>query len=153
MNHMEPLVVKTMLQSKLIADVSIPEIYPNLKVIQKSMAVYSSTRLTHNAWIKEYSDDSDIILIVQLLKSDKLKKYVARETDSSGIWVLLKYHKDLFPKNGLLYWRVSLKNHKGPISQFVLPKNFICKVISACHDDSGHLGMERTLGLWQMMCA
>ena len=42
-----------------------------------------------------------------------------------------------------------LKNHSGPISQFVLPKNFVHKVILACHDDNGHLGMERTLGLLQ----
>ena len=61
----------------------------------------------------------------------------------------MKYHKDLFIKNGLLYQRVSLKNHQEPISQFVLPKNFVCKGILACHDDSGHLGMERTLGLLQ----
>ena len=49
----------------------------------------------------------------------------------------------------MLYRRVSLKNHQGPISQFVLPKCFVCKVILACHDDSCHLGMERTLGLLQ----
>ena len=42
-----------------------------------------------------------------------------------------------------------LKNHSEPISQFVLPKNFVCKVILTCHDDNGHLGMERTLGLLQ----
>ena len=35
-----------------------------------------------------------------------------------------------------------LKNHSEPISQFVLPKNFIHKVILTCHDDNGHLGME-----------
>ena len=63
--------------------------------------------------------------------------------------VLLKYRKDLFLKNGLLYWKLMLKNHSEQISQFVLPKNFICKVILACHDDNGHLGMERTLGLLQ----
>ena len=45
--------------------------------------------------------------------------------------------------------RVLLKNHQGPISQFVLPKDFISKVILACHDDNGHSGMERTLGLLQ----
>ena len=61
----------------------------------------------------------------------------------------MKYCKDLFLRNGLLYWRVTLKNNQEPISQFVLPKNFICKVILVCHDDSGHLGMERTLGLLQ----
>ena len=45
--------------------------------------------------------------------------------------------------------RVSLKNHQGPISQFVLPKSFVCKVILACHNNNGHLGMERTMGLLQ----
>ena len=31
-----------------------------------------------------------------------------------------------------------LKNHSEPISQFVLPKNFVHKVILACHDDNGN---------------
>ena len=31
----------------------------------------------------------------------------------------------------------------------MLPKRFIHKVILACHDDNGHLGMERTLALLQ----
>ena len=31
----------------------------------------------------------------------------------------------------------------------MLPKHFVCKVTLACHDDNGHLGMERTLGLSQ----
>ena len=44
-----------------------------------------------------------------------------------------------------------LKNHSELISQFVLPKNFIHKIILDCHDDNGHLGMERTLGLLQEM--
>ena len=74
-----------MLQSKLVTDVDIPEVYRQLKVIQKSMVVDSSPKLTHNVFIKEQPEDSDINLIVQLLKSDKLKKYVARETDSSGV--------------------------------------------------------------------
>ena len=40
-------------------------------------------------------------------------------------------------------------NLSEPISQFVLLKSFVCKVILAWHDDSGHLGMERTLDLLQ----
>ena len=102
-DSMEPLIVKTMLQTKLEDDVGMPEIYPQLNVIQKSMVVDSSPNLTHSDWIKEQSEHSDINHIRQLLKSDKLKKYVAREMDSSAIRVLLKYHKDLFIKNGLLY--------------------------------------------------
>ena len=138
-----------MLQSKLVTNVDIPEVYPQLKVMQKSLVMDSSPKVPNNDWIREQSEDSDINLIVQLLKSDKLKRYIAREANSSGMQVLLKYHKDLFLKNGLLDQEVSLKNHQGPISQFVLPKPFVHKVILACHDDSGHLGMERTLGLLQ----
>ena len=65
-DHMEPLIVKTMLQSKLVTSVDIPEMYPELKVIQKNMVVNSSPKLTHNNWIKEQSEDSDINFIVQL---------------------------------------------------------------------------------------
>ena len=81
----KPLIVKIMLQSKQVTDVGVPEMYPQLHVMQKSMVVDSSPKLTHDDWIKEQSEDSDINLIVQLLKSDKLKKYVAGETDSSVI--------------------------------------------------------------------
>ena len=82
---MEPLIVKTMLQSKLVTDVGAPEIYLQMNVIQKSMMVDSLPKFTHSDCIKELSEDSDINLIVQLLKSDKLKKYVAGEMDSSGV--------------------------------------------------------------------
>ena len=49
------------------------------------MVVDSIPTLTHDDCIKEQSEDTNINLIVQLLKSDKLKKYVAGETDSSGV--------------------------------------------------------------------
>ena len=109
----------------------------------------STLKLTRDDWIKEHLEDTDIGKVTQLLKTNRLNKYVARATDSSGIWVLLKYRKNLFLKNGLLYQRVTLKNHLEPITQFVLPRRFICKVILTCHDDDGYLGMERTLGLLQ----
>ena len=81
-NHVEPLIVKTMLQSKLETKVGIPDVNPQLIFILKSMGVDSSPKLTYDDWVKEQSEDPDIGLLVQLLKSNKLKKYVARETDS-----------------------------------------------------------------------
>ena len=88
---MEPLVVKAMLQSKLVINVDIPEVYPQVEVVQKSLIVDSSPKLTNNDWSREQSEDPNISLIIQLLKSDKLKSYVAREMDSTEIHVLLKY--------------------------------------------------------------
>ena len=74
-----------MLQSKLGTEVGIPEVYPQQLLIQKSMMVDGSPKLAHHDWVREQYEDTDIGLLVQLLKSNKLKKYVAREMDSSGI--------------------------------------------------------------------
>ena len=94
-------------------------------------------------------DDVDVKKVTQLLKSNKLSTYMAQEMDSSLIQILLKYKKNIFLNNELLYWKAILKNHPEPVAQFVLPKRFIRKVILACHDDNGHLGMEWTLRLLQ----
>ena len=82
--------------------------------------------------------DADIHKIIQPLESNQLSTYKAQEIDSSAVRVLFY----LMLKNGLLYRRASLKNHQELVVQFVLPKKFVCKVILACHDDNGHLGIE-----------
>ena len=147
--HIEPLIVKTMLQSKLESEISFPEEHFPEKLLLKSMTVDTTLKLTQKDWVKEQMDDVDVNKIVQLLKSNKLSTYMAQEMDLSAIQILLRCKKDLILKNGLLYWRTILKNHPEPVVQFVLPKRFIHKVILACHDDNGHLGMEWTLGLLQ----
>ena len=84
-SHLAPLIVNTMLQSELGTEVGIPQVYPQQLLIQKSIVVDGSPKLAHDNWVREQSEDTDIGLLVQLLKSNKLKKYVAREMDSSGI--------------------------------------------------------------------
>ena len=63
--------------------------------------------------------------------------------------VLLKYKQDLFIKDILLYRKVKLKNHDIIVNQFALPKTHRQRATLALHDDYGHLGMEKTLGLLQ----
>ena len=99
-------------------------------------------KLTPKDWVKEQMEDMDIHKIVQLLKSNQLSTCKAQETDSLATRVLLRYRKDFILKNGLLYWKTNLKNHPELVAQFVLPKRFVHKVILACHDDNGHLGVE-----------
>ena len=113
------------------------------------MIVDPTLKLTQKDWIKEQVDDVDLNKIVQLLKSNQLNTYMTQEMDLSAIQILLRCKKDLILRNGLLYWRTNLKNHPEPVVQFVLPKRFIRKVILACQDDNGHLGMEQTLRLLQ----
>ena len=140
--EVEPLIVKAMLQSKIEPGVDVPEEYLPKRLLLKSMTMDTTLKLTQKDWIKEQMEDVDISKIVQLLKSNQLSTYKAQEMDSSAIRVLLKYRKDLILKNGLLYRRTKLKNHPELVVQFALPKRFVHKVIVACHDDNGHLGVE-----------
>ena len=118
-NHLEPLIVNMILQSKL-ENRDTRAVFA-VKCSTGGMLVNSTPKLTQSEWVKQQHDDSDIGSVIQLIKTDKVGKYVAKETDSSGKQVLLKYRKDLFLKNGLLYQKVMLKNHSELISQFVLP--------------------------------
>ena len=147
--HMEALIVKTMLQSKLEYETSIPSEYLPVNLLLKGMTVDTTLKLTQKDWVKEQMDDVDVSKVIQLLKFNKLSTYIAQEMDFLSMQILLKYKKNLFLNNELLYWKAILKNHSEPVAQFVLPKRFICKVILACHDDNGHLGMEWTLRLLQ----
>ena len=83
--HIEPLIVKTMLQSKLKSEISFPEEHFSEKLLLKSMTVDTTLKLTQKDWVKEQMDDVDVNKIVQLLKSNKLSTYMAQEMDSSAI--------------------------------------------------------------------
>ena len=121
--HIEPLIVKTMLQSKLESEISFPEEHFPEKLLLKSMTVDTTLKLTQKDWAKEQMDDVDVNKIVQLLKANKWSTYMAQEMDSSAIQILLKCKKDLILKNGLLHGRTILKNHPEPVVQFVLQKD------------------------------
>ena len=107
--HMEPLIVKTMLQSKLESEISFQEEHLSVNLVLKSMTVDTTPKLTQKDWVKEQMDYVDVNKIVQLLKSNQLSTYMVQEMDSSSTQILLKYKKDLFLKNGLLYQKATLK--------------------------------------------
>ena len=92
------------------------------------------------------------------MKQDKLLSYKSTRNDPSGLRVYLKFRKDLVLKNKLLYRKVKLKSHDTSVFQFVLPHSFRNHTLTALHDDNGHLGIDRALGLiqdrffWPSMC-
>ena len=100
--QMEPLIVKTMQQSKLESEISFPEEHLLVNLVLKSMTMDITLKLTQKDWVKEQMDDVDVNRIIQLLKSNKLSTYMVQEMDSSSTQILLKYKKDLFLKNGLI---------------------------------------------------
>ena len=83
--HIEPLIVKTMLQSKMESEINFPEEHFPEKLLLKSVTVDTTLKLTQKDWVKEQMDDVDVNKRVQLFKSNKLSTYMAREMDSSAI--------------------------------------------------------------------
>ena len=77
--------------------------------------------------VKEQSEDPDIGLLVQLLKSDKLKNDVANEMDSSGNLSSFKIQERSILTEWIVVSKSGIKNHSGSVFQFVLPRNFVCK--------------------------
>ena len=147
MERGEPLIAKMMLQSRIEPETDLSKKYPPREVLLKSMAIDTMPILNPKDWIEEQMGDTDIYKIIQLLKSNQLSTYKVQEIDSSAVRVLLRHRKDLMLRDGLLYRKANLKNHQELVVQFLLPKKFVCKMILACHEDNGHLGMERTLRL------
>ena len=82
--HLEPLIVKTMLQSKLESEIRFPEEHLPVNLLLKSMTMDTTLKLTQKDWIKEQMDDVDVNKILQLLKSNNLSTYMAQEMDSSS---------------------------------------------------------------------
>ena len=66
--HMEPLIVKTLLQSKLESETSLPNEYLPVNLLLKSMTLDTTLKLTQEDWVKEQMDDVDVGKVTQLLK-------------------------------------------------------------------------------------
>ena len=54
--------------------------------------------------------------------------------------ILMKYHRDLVLRKGLLYRKVQLKNQSDIVFQFVLPKTFQKKTVLAFSQQNGTYG-------------
>ena len=80
--HIEPLIVKRMLQSKLESETRFPNEYLPVNLLLKSMTVDTTLKLSQKDWVKEQMNDVYVNKVVQLLKSNKLSTYMAQEVDS-----------------------------------------------------------------------
>ena len=83
------------------------------------------------------------------MEKGSLFEFKGRRDQNPEFLNYLKMRKSLVVIDGLLRRRVQLKHHQTEINQFVLPPAYRKRVVLACHDEMGHLGMDRTLLLLQ----
>ena len=60
---------------------------------------------------------------------------------------MLAHKQQFFLRNGLLHRKVQFCSDDQPSLQFVVPQNYGEQAMRACHNDIGHLGLERSLDL------
>ena len=115
-------------------------------------------KITNEDWQKEQANDPHIGQVLELMKQDKLMNHKSARNNPSGLRAYLKFRKDLVLENKLLYRKVKLKGYDTSVFQFVFRHSFRHRTLTMLHDDMGHLGMDRTLGLvqerffWPGMC-
>ena len=104
--------------------------------------------MTTSDWMKVQTEDKILGDIIQRYKAKGLHK--GKDTDSPEMKQFLKKRGKLLLRNGILYCKNNTQETDYPnrnTMQLVLPTNLRMQALKGCHDDLGHLGIERTLGL------
>ena len=93
--------------------------------------------------------DVSINMVLNLFQSEQLSKYNCKRTDPDDFKGFLRLRKDLFLESGLLYRKAFFRMTGKQVNQFVMPTKFCKCTVTICHEDYGHLGMDRVLVLLQ----
>ena len=105
-------------------------------------------KMTKAQWKQEQLEDPEIGPVLRLLMDKKHLQYKIKKDDNPGVKILLRFKEHLRLVEGLLY-RKWLYKSEVVYLQFVLPLTYRRKTVIACHDEFGHLGMDKTLVLLQ----
>ena len=113
----------------------------------KDLVVNYQHKLTKADWLEEQSGDPVVGKALGLLNRKEVHKLSA--LDDPEFKALWKMKNELCVVDKLLYRKVFSSRLNQTIYQFVLPKAFRNRTISVCHDDYGHLGIDRVTQLLQ----
>ena len=92
-------------------------------------------------WKTEQSNDDTIGQILQVLKNKESPNTLTTELAKQ----MYQYRNKLILRHGLLYRKYYDIDQKEDRIQFVLPKKYHVQALEACHNNVGHLGIERLL--------
>ena len=143
-----------------------PSVHDNAQVVCKSMTMseiksdsdnYCCSDLLQNPncmatsdWVKVQAKDQVIHDLIQWYGTKELHK--GKDMDSPEMKQFLQQRGKLIMRNGILYHKNDTKESKCPdwnTMQMVLPTALRLQALKGCHDDLGHLGIERTLDLFR----
>ena len=122
---------------------------PNAVIPTKELIVHTDYQLSKSQWKEEQPTDISINTVFDLIRSRQLSTYNCKKSDPDDLKGLLRLKRDLFLDSGLLYQKAYFKMTNKQLLQFVMPTQFCKHTVMVCHEDYGHLGMDRVLVLLQ----
>ena len=126
-----------------------PELlFEDHKIYMKQLVSSLAGKMTKTQWQKEQLKDPEIGPVLRLVLEKRHLQYKVRPVDEPGTKIILRFKNNLKLVEGLLYCKWLYKNEIVYL-QFVLPESYRKKTVIACHDEFGHLGMDKTLILLQ----
>ena len=123
-------------------------IYDDPKIFMKQLVSKLAGKMTKAQWKTEQQEDPEVGPVLQLVLTNKHLQYKFRKEDNSGSKIILCFRDNLKLVDGLLYRRWVYKDEITYL-QFILPCEFRKRTVIACHDQFGHLGIDKTLILLQ----
>ena len=123
-------------------------IFDDLEIYMKQLVSNLAGKMTKIQWKQEQLQDPEIGPVLKLVTEKKHLQYKVKKDDNLGSKILLRFKEHLKLVEGLLYCKWL---HKSEVVylQFVLPTTYRKKTVVACHDEFGHLGMDKILVLLQ----
>ena len=113
------------------------------------LIVHTELELSKSQWKREQEFDFSLKTFISLMQKGMLSEYQAKKTDNDDLKCMLRLRKDFFIDSELLYRKAYFKNTDKVVNQFVMPRQFRKRTVLVCHEDYGHLGMDRVLILLQ----
>ena len=141
-----PIVKSTVLAYQIA--IRMPHL-PNAVIATKELVVRTDYQLSKSQWTEEQAADASINMVLDLFQLGQLSTYNHKKSDLDDLKGLLRLRKDLFLDNGLLYRKAFFRTTGKQVNQFVMPTKFRKHTVTICHEDYGHLGMDRVLVLLQ----
>ena len=132
--------VKAIMNAVMLNDFTELNEYPNLLVCKSARP--TPQKFTNEQWIEFQKED---LIIGQFLPARKSK--TRPEEILPEVRNMLKTKSRFVVHHNLLYQKCESTNHNRKFFQFVLPTVFRKQALEACHDKTGHLGVERKKAL------
>ena len=123
-------------------------IFDDPKIYMKQLVSKLAGKMTKTQWKLEQQQDPEIGPVLQLVVANKHLQYNLQKDDNPGTKIILRFKDNLKLVDGLLYRKWVYKNEITYL-QFVFPCDFRKRMVISCHDQFGHLGMDKTLILLQ----